>query len=97
MMDCNSMATPMVTILKKLSDSTSDSNLMDLMRYRQLTTSLMDLGNTMPNILFVVNTLSQYMVELRQIHWIVEKHLLRYLRGTLGYGLRYVLGSEVRL
>ena len=29
--------------------------------------------------------------------WVAAKHVLRYLRGTIGYGLRYVLGCEVRL
>ena len=37
--------------------------------------------------LFVVNALSQFMCELRQIHWIVAKHVLIHLRGTVGYGL----------
>jgi hypothetical protein len=34
MMDCKSMATPMMTNLKKLSDSTSDSDLVDPTMYR---------------------------------------------------------------
>jgi hypothetical protein len=37
------------------------------------------------------------MVESRQFHWVVAKHVLRYLRGTVRYGLRYVSGGEVRL
>jgi hypothetical protein len=35
MMDCKSMATPMMTNLKKLSDSASDSYLVDPTMYRQ--------------------------------------------------------------
>jgi hypothetical protein len=27
----------------------------------------------------------------------VEKHMLRYLHGTVGYGLRYVWGGDVKL
>jgi len=34
MMDCKSMAAPMMTNMKKLSDSTSDSNLVDPTMYR---------------------------------------------------------------
>jgi hypothetical protein len=41
MMDCKSMATPMETNLKKLSDSTSDSDLVDPTMYRNLIGSLM--------------------------------------------------------
>jgi hypothetical protein len=57
MMDCKSMATPMVTDLRKLRDSDSDP--IDSSLYRQLIGSLMYLVNTRPNICFVVNMLSQ--------------------------------------
>jgi hypothetical protein len=97
MMDCKSMATPMETNLKKLSDSASDSDLVDPTMYRQLIGSLMYLVNTRPDIFFAVSTLSQFMVEPRHYHWVAAKHVLRYLHGTVGYGLRYVSGGEVRL
>ena len=29
------------------------------------------------------------MCEPRQMHWVATKQLLRYLRGTVGYGLKY--------
>ena len=44
-----------------------------------------------------VNTLSQYMVEPRHVHLIAAKHVLRYLKGTLHYGLRYVADCEFGL
>jgi hypothetical protein len=37
------------------------------------------------------------MVEPRQVHWIAVKHVLRYLRGTMEYGLRYLGGDGVEL
>jgi hypothetical protein len=43
--------------------------------------------NTRPNICFVVNTLNQYLVEPRCVHLVVEKHVMRYHKGTLDYGL----------
>jgi hypothetical protein len=95
MMDCNSMATPIVTNLKILSDSSS--NLVDTMMYKQLIGYLMYLVNTILDICFVVNTLSQYMVDPRHVLWITTKHVLRYLHGTVGYGLRYVSDGEVKL
>jgi hypothetical protein len=72
MMDCKSMATPMLKNLKLLSDSSSD--LVDPTMYKQLIGSLMYLVNTRPNICFAMNTLSQYMVEPRHVHW-MEKNI----------------------
>jgi hypothetical protein len=95
MMDCKSMATPMVTNLKKPRDS--DSDLVDSSLYQKLIGSLMYLVNTCPDIFFVVNTLSQFEVEPRHEHWIVAKHILRYLRETLNYGLRYASNKDVQL
>jgi hypothetical protein len=57
----------------------------------------MYLVNTRPDICFAVNTLNQYMVEPRHVHLVVAKHVLRYMHGTVGYGLRYVLDGEVKL
>jgi hypothetical protein len=63
MEDCKSMATPMVTNMKNIE--TSDSELLDPKIYRKVIGSLMYLVNNRPDILFIVNTLSQFMVELR--------------------------------
>jgi hypothetical protein len=53
----------------------------------------MYLVNTRPDICYVVNVLSQS----RQTHWIAMKHVLRYLRGTVGYGLRYSSSVDLSL
>ena len=37
------------------------------------------------------------MVPLRHVHLIVSKHVLRYLKGTVDYGLRYVADCEFGL
>jgi hypothetical protein len=57
----------------------------------------MYLVNTQPDISFAVNSLSRFMVDPRRVHWIVVKHVLRYLRGTLEYGLLYERSGGVRL
>jgi hypothetical protein len=57
----------------------------------------MYLVNTKPNIFFAVNTLSQYMVELRSVHWIGAKHVLRYIARSMDFGLDYVKGDGVSL
>ena len=93
--DCRPMSTPMITNWKKLH--ASESELVDSTLYRQLIGSLMYLVNTEPNICFAINTLSQFMVEPRRVHWVVAKHALRYLQGIVDYGLDYRQGDGVRL
>jgi hypothetical protein len=95
MMDCKSMTTPMVTNLKLLSDSSSD--LVGPTMYRQLIGSLMYLVNMRSDICFAMSTLSQYMVEPRHIHLVATMYVLRYLHGTVGYGIRYVSDNEVKM
>ena len=81
------MTTPMTTNLKLSNDDTLEA--VDATLYRHIIGSLMHLTNTRPNICFVVNTLSQYMVNPKHIHLVGAKHVMRYLKGTLDYGLRY--------
>ena len=97
MMDYKSMATLMVANLKKLDETTSCSDSVDSMMYRQLIGSLLYLVHTRPDICFVVSALSQFMTDPRHVHWIVAKHVLRYLRGMIGYGLRYTSIGGVTL
>ena len=87
MLECKSMNTPMEMKLKLPVDTLSE--LIDATLYRQIIGSLMYLTNTRPNICFAVNTLSQFLVELRHDHLVAAKHVMRYLKGTLDYGLRY--------
>jgi hypothetical protein len=87
MLECKPMNTPMETKLKLLVDTSSE--LIDATLYRQIIGSLIYLMNTRPNICFVVNTLSQFLVEPRHVHLVVAKHVMRYLKGTLDCGLSY--------
>jgi hypothetical protein len=95
MEDCRPMTTPMITNWKKLH--ASELQLVDSSLYRQLNGSLMYLVNTRPDICFAVNTLSQFMVEPRRVHWVATKHVLMYLCGTVDYGLAYQRGDGVHL
>ena len=49
----------------------------------------MYLTNTRPDICFAVNTLSQYLVQPRWVHLIAAKHVMRYLKETIDFGLYY--------
>ena len=59
------------------------------MMYRQMIGYLMYLTNTRPDIFFAVNTLSQFLMDPRHVHLIAAKHILRCLKGTVEYGLKY--------
>ena len=87
MTHCRPMSTPMITNWKKLH--ALESSLVDPTLYRQLIGSLMYLVNTRLNICFIVNTLSQFMVEPRKVHWVAAKHILRYVQRIVDYGLDY--------
>ena len=93
MMDC--MTTPMASNLKLLSDALSYS--VDATMYRQMIGSLMYLTNTRPDICFAMNTLSQFLKDPRNVHLIVAKHILRYLRGTNDYGIKYNANQKINL
>eukprot|EP00253_Pinus_taeda_P018993 PITA_18993 len=96
MVDCKSVTTPMELNFKKLCESATRLDFESRCGYRQLIGALMFLVNSRLDICFVVNTLSQFMVEPHNIHWIFSKNLSRYLQGTITYGLRYTAGN-VRL
>ena len=93
MMDC--MTTPMASNLKLLSDASSEAGY--AMMYRQMIGSLMYLTNMRPDICFAVNTLSQLLTNPKHVHLIAAKHILRYLRGTIDYGLKYEVNQNINL
>ena len=82
------MATPMASNLKLLSDASSE--MIDATIYHQMIFSLMYLTNTRPDICFVVNT-------LRHVHLMLAKHAVRYLSGTIDYGLKYEVNQKINL
>ena len=95
MLDCKSIATPMDTNLNLLYDESS--YLVDVNQYIHIIGLLMYLTNTRPDICFVVNTLSQYLVKPRHVQLIVAKHVMRYLEGTIDFGLYYDRDHDYRL
>ena len=79
MMGYKAMTAPMASNLKLLSNASSET--VDAMMYRQMICSLMYLMNTRPDICFAMNTLSQYLTDLRSVHLIVAKHIFEVPEG----------------
>ena len=91
MMDCKAMTTPMASNLKLLRDASSES--VDATMYCPMIGSLMYLMNIRPDIFFVVNTLSLLLTDPRHAH-LVAKHAVRYLKGTIEYGIKYDMNQK---
>ena len=94
-LDCKAITTPMASNLKLLCDASLET--VDAMMYCRMICSLMCLMNTRPDICFVVNNLSQFLTDSRHVHLIVAKHTLRYLKGTVEYGLKYDTNQKTNL
>ena len=66
-------------------------------QFREIIGSLIYLINTSPYICFHVNTLSQYLIKPRRVHLIAAKHVMRYMKGIIDFGLYYDGSHEYRL
>ena len=80
------MSSPMETNLHKLKEAAAKSASIDSTLYRQMIGSLMYLVNTRPDICYVVNTLSQFMCEPKEIHLVAVKHIMSTYKAPLNLG-----------
>lgn len=88
---CSSVATG-----SKLSVLDGDP-LNDPSLYRSTVGSLQYLSLTRPDIAYAVNQVCQFMQRLSTGHWLVVKRILRYLKGTINFGLHLRPSSSVAL
>ncbi|MBV8801912.1 MAG: hypothetical protein JO131_02910, partial [Gammaproteobacteria bacterium] len=95
MEDCNPVATPVEcgTKLTKIGEGTS----VDPTHYRSLIGSLRYLTCTRPDILYGVGLISRYMEKPDSTHLKAAKRILRYIRGTISYGLVYSFSNDFKL
>jgi len=79
------------------TSESNDGNTIDSNKipYRQATGSLMYLMlGTRPDISAAVNKVAQYATSFDTSHWTAVKRIMRYLRGTVNYGL--TLGGKLQ-
>lgn len=65
----------------------------DATLYKQIMGSLMYLTTTRPDLIFVKNLISHFMASPTQCRFAVAKRVLRYLKGTMNYGVFYRKGG----
>ncbi|KAI5334495.1 hypothetical protein L3X38_024628 [Prunus dulcis] len=89
--DCKSVATPLA-VNEKLSKM-DGSDLADETLYRQMVGSLLYLTATGLDIMFAASLLARFMHNPTKKHMGTAKRVLRYIQGTMNYGLAYEKGK----
>ncbi|KAK1587599.1 hypothetical protein Q3G72_014626 [Acer saccharum] len=87
MMICNSIGTPTELGLKLAKDS--EGKKVDNTLFKQIVGSLMYLTATRPDIIYAVSLISRYMECPDEYHLLAAKRVLRYLKGTIDFGILY--------
>lgn len=85
--ECKSVKTPMVAGQKLHRDSKGVA--VNDTYYKKIVGCLIYLTTTRPDIMFAVSLISRFMSNPKAIHYQAAKQILRYLKGTLDYGLLY--------
>ncbi|XP_074322762.1 secreted RxLR effector protein 161-like [Apium graveolens] len=89
------MATPLASNEKLMKDD--GGRKVDRTLYRSIVGSLMYLTATRPDIMFASSLLSRYMQDPSEVHLGAAKRVLRYIKGTVAYGIKYFKGEELKL
>ena len=89
---CKPTDTPIAigTKLSKQDEGTS----MHYTLYKRLVRSLMYLTTTRLDIMYAVSLISRFMEYPKIYHWKVGKRILRYITGTIDYGICYSTSED---
>lgn len=90
--ECKPVATPLATN-ERLSKE-DGSEIADESLYRKIVGSLLYLTATRPDIMFVASLLARFMHNPTRKHMGTAKRVLRYIQGTLDYGIAYEKGKR---
>ncbi|XP_019105476.2 uncharacterized mitochondrial protein AtMg00810-like [Beta vulgaris subsp. vulgaris] len=95
MVDCKPMSTPMEVNGRLCSVEGRD--LEDVNMYRQLVGSLIYLTLTKPDIAYAVSVISRFMQKPVKRHLEAVRRILRYMKGTIDYGILYRNNKEIEV
>ena len=91
----NPSRTPMEPRLQL--SKTGDTPAVDSTNYRSIVGSLRYLVNTRPDLAYSVGYVSRFMEAPREEHLAAVKRILRYVAGTIGWGVKYCAGRGGKL
>ncbi|KAI5340824.1 hypothetical protein L3X38_020098 [Prunus dulcis] len=92
---CKPVGTPLVASEKLCKDDGSEPA--DENEYRQMVGSLLYLTATRPDIMFAASLLARFMHCPTKKHYGTAKRVLRYIQGTIDFGIEYQKGKEAIL
>ncbi|XP_056166715.1 secreted RxLR effector protein 161-like [Syzygium oleosum] len=95
MEECKSVSTPMGQ--KEKLQKKDGSEPVDERVCRSLIGCVMYLIATRPDIMFIVSVLSRFLNCASELHMVAAKRVLRYLKGTLSYGIKFCKIQEFKL
>jgi hypothetical protein len=95
MTDCKSAPSSFLSRVK-LEDG-RDTPLVDNTLYKQLVGSLLYLTHSRPDLSYAVGAVSIFMQEPHELHWKSAKRILRYIQGTITFGIHYATDSTLDL
>ena len=79
----------------KLVKTSEDEETVDQVKYQSTVGSLLYLSMwTRPDITYAVSNMAKFCSNPLKEHWTAVKHIMRYLNGTIDYGLCYDKGSS---
>ena len=87
MEDCKPAPFPFQFGVKLSTTCTSPE--VDATLYRPFVGSILHLTHSYPNLYFVVVRVSCYMQTPHESHWKATKRILRYIQGTIQFGIHY--------
>jgi len=88
----NSVSNPSEINLKL--DECSKEEKVDSTMFRQIVGSLRYLCNSRPDICYSVSIIRKFIHDPRKSHLIVAKRMLRYIKGTIDFGLLFPYGAQ---
>ncbi|BBG93855.1 transposable element gene [Prunus dulcis] len=81
---CSTSCKPHNQILTDSGEPLSDPTM-----FRSVVGALQYLTFTRPDLAYAVNTVCQYMNSPTDVHWLLVKRILRYVQGTLSFGINF--------